>query len=40
MSIINCSFFTLLGAITISFSFAGLEFLLGFDEGLSGTDYG
>ncbi len=30
----------LLGAITISFAFVGLEFLLGFDEGLSRTDYG
>ena len=29
----------LLGAITISFAFVGLEFLLGFDEGLSRTDY-
>ncbi len=29
----------LLGAITISFAFVGLDFLLGFDEGLSGTDY-
>ncbi|WP_197487235.1 hypothetical protein [Pseudoalteromonas sp. MQS005] len=29
----------LLGAITISFAFVGLEFLLGFDEGLSRTNY-
>ena len=29
----------LLGAITISFAFVGLEFLLGFDEGLSRANY-
>lgn len=29
----------LLGTITISFAFVGLEFLLGFDEGLSRANY-
>ncbi|WP_198923572.1 hypothetical protein [Pseudoalteromonas sp. TAE56] len=28
----------LLGAVAISFAFVGLEFLLGIDQGLSGTN--